>query len=67
MGASMLFGLAGILETTSDNSAAYIAGWLQVLKADKRAVIVAAGAAQKAVDHILNSEAEQYAELPMAA
>jgi antirestriction protein ArdC len=70
MGASMLCGLAGILDTTIDNSAAYIAGWLQVLKADKRAVIVAAGAAQKAADHILNSQAsqaEQYAELPIAA
>jgi len=68
MSASMLCGAVGILDRTIDNSASYLAGWLSVLKADKRAVIVAAGAAQKACDFILNAQAEQHAEpLPLAA
>ena len=40
-----------------DNSAAYIRSWLKVLKDDRRAVIVAAGQAQKAADFILNRTA----------
>jgi antirestriction protein ArdC len=65
--ASMLCGMAGILDRTIDNSAAYLAGWLSVLKADKRAVVVAAGAAQKACDWILNAQAENAEPLPLAA
>jgi antirestriction protein ArdC len=56
MGASMLCALSGILERTIENSAASIQGWLSVLKADKKAVIVAAGAAQKATDLIYGNE-----------
>ena len=68
MSASMLCGVAGVLDRTIDNSASYINGWLSVLKADKRAVVVAAGAASKACDWILNAQAEQHAEpLPLAA
>jgi antirestriction protein ArdC len=54
IGASFLCGTTGIENKTIDNSAAYINGWLNVLKDDKGAVIVAAGQAQKAVDLILN-------------
>ncbi len=53
MGAAMLCGRARIEQATLDNSAAYIANWLQVLRKDTRAVIVAASAAQKAADFIL--------------
>src|SRR5260370_1631486 len=67
MSASMLCGAAGIVDRTIDNSAAYIHGWLSILKADKRAVIVAAGAAQKASDYILNHAEQQAAPLPLAA
>jgi antirestriction protein ArdC len=67
MSASMLCGCAGILDRTIDNSAAYLQGWLSVLKADKRALVVAAGAAQKACDFILDSHSEQHTELPLAA
>ena len=49
---------AGIASATLENSAAYIQNWLQVLKDDRRAVIVAAGQAQKAADFILNQSAE---------
>ncbi|APG26373.1 hypothetical protein A7E75_13795 [Syntrophotalea acetylenica] len=53
-GASMLCAQAGIEQQTITNSAAYIQGWLRVLKGDKRLAIVAAGQAQRAVDFILN-------------
>lgn len=53
MGAAMLSGHAGIVQRTIDESAAYLAGWLKVLKADKKLLIGAAGQAQRAADHIL--------------
>ena len=54
--ASFLNAHAGIFETQSENSAAYIAGWLKVLKGSdaKTWVIRAASQAQKAADFILN-------------
>ena len=42
--------------------AAYLAAWLEVLKADKRAIISAASAAQKAVDFILQASAADVEE-----
>jgi len=53
-GASMLCGFAGIEQQTVENSAAYIHGWLKVLKGDKKLAIVAAGQAKRAADFILN-------------
>ncbi len=53
-GASMLCGFASIEQQTIENSAAYIQGWLKVLKNDKKLAIVAAGQAQRAADFILN-------------
>jgi len=53
MGAAFLCGQAGIVERTMDNSAAYIASWLQRLKNDPKLVVQAAGQAQKAADYIL--------------
>lgn len=53
-GASMLCGFAGIEQQTIENSAAYIQGWLKVLKGDKKLAIIAAGQAQRAADFILN-------------
>lgn len=54
------------IETTVDNSAAYLASWIKVIKADPRAVVVAAGAAQRAADMILGrtfaKEGEESAE-----
>ena len=61
-GASMLCGVSGIEQKTLQNNAAYIQGWLKVLKSDKRLAIIAAGQAQRAADFILNlnkHEAEQ--------
>lgn len=53
MGSAFLCAEAGI-ESTFDNSAAYLASWIRTIKDDPRAVVVAAGAAQKAADYILN-------------
>lgn len=51
MTAAFLCAAAGI-EITLDNSAAYIASWLRVLKGDKKLVVQAAAQAQKAAEHI---------------
>jgi antirestriction protein ArdC len=55
LGACYLCGFTGIENRTIDNSAAYLASWLKVLKADNRMVLIAASQAQKAVDLILGS------------
>ncbi|MBL8879300.1 MAG: DUF1738 domain-containing protein [Phycisphaerales bacterium] len=52
MAAAFLCGQAGIEPVTLENQAAYLQGWIRVLKGDKRLVITAAGAAQKAADWI---------------
>jgi antirestriction protein ArdC len=53
MGAAFLAGYCGIENRTIDNSAAYLANWLDTLKNDSRMVLVAASQAQKAADLIL--------------
>lgn len=53
MGAAMLSAEAGLDVALVDNSASYIAGWLKRLTNDPRLVVMAAGQAQLAVDHIL--------------
>jgi len=53
MGAAFLCGQAGIVERTLNNSASYVASWLQRLKDDRRLVVQAAAQAQKAADFIL--------------
>lgn len=52
-GSAFLCATAGILPDTIEQSAAYIDGWRKTLKADKKVVVQAAAAAQRAVDHIL--------------
>lgn len=54
IGAAMLCGVAGFEQITIDNSAAYIGGWLKALKDDKRLIVTAAAAAQRAADYIQN-------------
>lgn len=69
MGAAMLAGSIG-LDIELEQSAAYLGYWKEAIKADKRLVVKAAGAAQKAVDHILGqgaAEAEAEGELTTAA
>lgn len=60
MSAAFLSAAAGISPPTIEQSAAYIDNWRRVIKADKRLVITAAGAAQKATDWILG---ENYCEI----
>jgi antirestriction protein ArdC len=62
MGAAFLCSHAGIVERTIDNSAAYIAGWLERLKDDNRLVVQAAAQAQKASDFILGTQPNEQSE-----
>lgn len=50
--AAFLCAVAGIEQPVIENQAAYIAGWLKVLKNDRKLLVAAAGLAQKAADHI---------------
>ena len=52
-GAAFLSAATGILPVTMENATAYIDGWRKIIKGDKKLVVSAAAAAQRAVDHIL--------------
>lgn len=52
MGAAFLGGVTGIANTTIDNSASYVQGWLRVLRADTKLLVIAAAQAQRAADCI---------------
>lgn len=56
MGASYLASHSDILSKTINDSAAYIKGWLEKLRNDKRMVLFASGHAQKAVEFILDEK-----------
>lgn len=53
MGAAFLCGHCGILPQVEDNSAAYLNGWLERLKADPSMLVTAGQQAQKAYDYIV--------------
>ena len=57
LGSAYLSSYTGILNAEIKNTAAYINGWLNVLKSDKRFIVQASGQAQRAVDFIINSPA----------
>jgi len=59
MGAAFLCAHASITPVTLQNSASYIAGWLKQLRNDKKLVIQAAAAAQKAANLILGQSESQ--------
>lgn len=52
--ASFLCAVAGISNETIEMSAAYIDGWLSVMKRDKKLLVTAAAQAQRAADYVLN-------------
>lgn len=52
MGATFLCAMTGIDNRTIDNSAAYLNGWIVKLKNDRRILVQAGAAAQKAVDYL---------------
>lgn len=60
MGAAMLCGMAGI--DNQDQSAAYVSGWLERLRDDRKFVVQAAAQAQKAADMILGTTFEDVVE-----
>lgn len=62
MGAAMLCGVAGIDNSTIENSASYIDSWLRALKKESRLVLQAASQAQKASDYILGESWDQKTE-----
>jgi len=57
-GAAYLCAITGIENSTIDNSASYIQNWLTALKNDKRLLVTACGAAQRAIDYITNEKKE---------
>lgn len=65
-GAAFLCGQAGIVNSTIDNSAAYIASWANKLKADPKLIVNAAAQAAKAADLILGKTSKQSSEEPAA-
>lgn len=54
IGASMLCGVTGIIDTTIDNSVAYLNSWIQKLQNDSTLIVSAAAQAQKACKLIRN-------------
>jgi antirestriction protein ArdC len=66
LGAAMLNGIIGIEETIED-SAAYIANWLRVLRDDKKFVVQAAAKAQRAVDLVLGTKFDNEEAAPVAS
>ena len=61
LGAAYLCAESGIDNSTIENSAAYIAGWLKKLRKDKTMIVRAASQAQKAADYILGDSTEEEA------
>ncbi|UTP40912.1 zincin-like metallopeptidase domain-containing protein [Phenylobacterium sp. LH3H17] len=53
LGAAFVCADLGLELSPREDHAAYLAGWLQVLKADKRAIFSAASHAQKAADYLV--------------
>lgn len=59
LGAAFLVNSVGLeTEASFTNSVGYVQGWLQALKNDKRLVVSAAGAAEKALSLIINRKEE---------
>jgi antirestriction protein ArdC len=56
LGGAFLCAALGISDSPRDDHASYLASWLKVLKADKKAIFTAASAASKAADYVLKGE-----------
>ena len=67
-GAAFLSGTCGLDNSSRlDDASAYIAGWLKALRDDKKLLLQAASAAQKAADFILGRAEEREEEGRAAA
>lgn len=62
IGACYLYSISGIATKEFDNSVAYIKGWIEALRNDKRMLVYASGQAQRATDYILNVQSYNRAE-----
>jgi antirestriction protein ArdC len=68
LGAAFLSATCGLDNSSRlDDASAYIAGWLKALQDDKKLLLQAASAAQKAADFILGKAEEQTGETRVAA
>ena len=56
MTAAFICGHTGIENRTIDNSAAYIASWIRKFKDDKKMIVYAASAGEKAANFILGND-----------
>jgi len=63
MGSAFLCHFTNILPNEIKNTAAYLKNWLEVLRNDKRFVVLASGQAQKAVDYILDIKEKESEEI----
>lgn len=52
LGSAFCCAVLGLDNSLTENTASYIGGWLKSLRSDPKAVVIAAGQAQKAADHI---------------
>ena len=59
LGAAFLCAALGITPEPREDHAAYLDHWLQVLKADKRAIFSAAAHAQRAADYLHGLQVQQ--------
>jgi antirestriction protein ArdC len=59
MGAAFLCGTTGIVNTTIDNSASYLASWIKRLRGDSKLIVYAASKGQKGAEYILGSSSEK--------
>lgn len=60
IGAAYLCGIAGIdSRDQTEQSAAYLKGWIKFLSDDKKAFVIAAARAEKAVNYILSKSSEE--------
>lgn len=67
IGAAFIGGQLGIVGQHIDNHAAYLAHWIEVLAADKRAIFKAASLAQAAADRVLQHADAAPAPAPIIA
>lgn len=68
IGSSFLLATCGLLtETETENSSAYLRGWIQELENHPRTAVIAANRAEKAADWVLGIRSHQEEELPQAA
>lgn len=63
IGAAMLCATVGIENATVENNASYIQSWIRTLREDKRLIVHAAGAAQRAADYILKGSNFNHEEI----